>query len=240
MPSFQFKEFTIQQEKSAMKVGTDSILLGSWVALDIENSILDIGTGTGLLALMLAQRSDALTIDAVEIDDNAYTEAVTNFENSPWGDRLFCYHTSIQEFAREMIEDSDFQEDKYDLIIANPPYFDPSKIISSRSIARQTHRLTHMALLKNTKKLLSKTGRLALVIPFEIEDFFIKLAQNLGFFVQRILRVKDTEKAIYKRSLVQFGFQKTQLVVSEMILKNEDKSYSDSYIQLTKDFYLDF
>ncbi len=149
MSNFQFKEFTIQQEKTAMKVGTDSILLGSWVALDTENSILDIGTGTGLLALMLAQRSDALTIDAVEINEEAYIEAVTNFENSPWGDRLFCYHASIQEFATEI-------DEKYDLIVANPPYFDPSKIISSRSIARQTHTLTHMVLLKNTKKLLSK------------------------------------------------------------------------------------
>ena len=233
MSSFQFKEFTIQQEKTAMKVGTDSILLGSWTKLNEENSILDIGTGTGLLALMLAQRSDALTIDAIEIDEDAYIEAVTNFENSPWGDRLFCYHASIQEFSKEI-------DEKYDLIIANPPYFDPSKIISSRSIARQTHTLTHMALLKNTKKLLNDTGIASFVIPYEIEHFFIKLAQNLGLFTQKILRVKDTEKALYKRSLVQLGFQKTAVSIAELILKNKDKSYSDAYKKLTKDFYLDF
>ena len=131
MSKFHFKQFTIKQEQSAMKVGTDSILLGSWVDLNTENSILDIGAGTGILALMLAQRSDAEIIDAVEIDEKSFEEAVYNFENSSWGDRLFCYHSSIQEFSNEI-------DDTYDLIIANPPYFSPHKInsVSSKSVAR--------------------------------------------------------------------------------------------------------
>jgi len=231
MSVFYFKEFSVQQEASAMKVGTDSILLGSWVDLDIENTILDIGTGTGLLALMLAQRSDALQIDAVELDEHAYVEAVTNFENSTWSDRLFCYHASIQEFSVEI-------DDKYDLIVANPPYFDPSNIVSSRSIARQTHTLSHLALLKSTKLLLAPHGNAAFIIPFEMEDIFVKLAQNLGFFIQRITRVKDTENAGFKRSLLLFAFEAVKPITSELILKNKDESYSKQFIELTKDFYL--
>jgi len=233
MSSFRFKQFTVKQDAAAMKVGTDSILLGSWVALTDEDSILDIGTGTGLLALMLAQRSNATTIDAVEIEGESYVESVLNFENSPWADRLFCYHSSIQEFAKEI-------EEKYDIIVANPPYFNPSQIVSSRSIARQTHLLTHMALLKSTAHLLNKGGVATFIVPFEISDFFIKLAQNLELFVQRIMHVKDTDTAVYKRSLLAFSFEKkiTPLITS-LALKNADQSYTVDFKKLTQDFYLD-
>jgi len=233
MASFRFKQFTIKQEQSAMKVGTDSILLGSWVTVEKEESILDIGSGTGILALMLAQRSNAKIIDAVEIDANTYEEAVENFENSPWGDRLFCYHSSIQEFAKEI-------DDKYDLIIANPPYFDPHDIksVSQKSIARQTHLLNHLTLLKATKQLLSLSGIAAFVIPFKMEEFFIDLARNMGLFVQRITRSKDQKEATFKRSLLEFGFKEKQVISDEIILKNRDTTYSIDFIKLTKDFYL--
>jgi tRNA1Val (adenine37-N6)-methyltransferase len=231
MSIFHFKEFSVQQNASAMKVGTDSILLGSWVDLDLENSILDIGTGTGLLGLMLAQRSDALQIDAVEIEEQAYIEAVTNFENSPWSDRLFCYHASIQEFSVEM-------DEKYDLIVANPPYFNPDSIVSSRSVARQTHTLSHLSLLKSTKRLLAQHGKAAFVIPFEMESFFVELAHNLSLFALKVTRIKDTENADFKRSLLLFGLKQTKLSVNELVLKNADSTYSRQFIELTKDFYL--
>ncbi len=235
MSTFQFKEFAIQQEKTAMKVGTDSILLGSWIAIGEANSILDIGTGTGLLALMMAQRSTATTIDAVEIDAAAHEDAVTNFENSPWADRLFCYHTSIQEFTAEV-------DEKYDLIISNPPYFNPSDIQSAtqRNVARQTHLLNHVILLKLTKDLLSENGSCAFVIPYEMESFFVNLAKNMGLFVYRILHTKDTKTADCKRSLLQFKLEKVNPKIEELILKEKDKSYSDSFIKLTREFYYDF
>ena len=235
MSTFQFKELTIQQKSAAMKVGTDSILLGSWVQLKNEESILDIGAGTGLLSLMLAQRSDAEIIDAVEIEPNAFEEAIGNFENSPWGDRLFCYHSSIQDFALEI-------EDKYDLIIANPPYFEPykNKAISAKSTARQTQLLDYKTLLKSSKFLLSKTGTCAFIIPFDKEVYFIELAQNKGLFPQRITHIKDTKTAKYKRSLLQFGLEKAGYDTTILILKNENKSYSKDFIALTKDFYLNF
>ena len=101
--SFQFKEFTIHQDKTAMKIGTDGVLLGAWCSVDyLPDSILDVGSGTGVISLMLAQRSEAMTIDAVELDENAYEQTVENFEQSDWGDRLYCYNASFQEFADEI------------------------------------------------------------------------------------------------------------------------------------------
>jgi len=217
-----------------MKVGTDSIVLGSWVALTDEVSLLDIGTGTGILALMLAQRSTAETIDAVEIGAIAFEEAVDNFENSPWADRLFCYHTSIQNFAEEA--------DTYDLIIANPPYFEPSELSDKhdRNVARQTFELGHYELLQITKKLLRKDGSCAFVIPYEIETYFVKLANEIELFPFRILHTKDTETAAYKRSFLQFKGHRTSCKTDALVLKNDDKSYSNAFTELTKEFYRDF
>lgn len=113
---FQFKQFTINQDRCAMKIGTDAVLLGAWAPIEHQPlSILDIGAGTGVLSLMLAQRCDAMTIDAIEIDDNAYEQCVENFENSPWSDLLFCYHASLEEFTEEI-------EETFDLIVCNPPF----------------------------------------------------------------------------------------------------------------------
>ncbi len=115
--SFQFKEFTVQQDRCAMKIGTDGVLLGAWASLNhFPNSILDIGTGTGVIALQLAQRSSAELVDALEIDDDAYEQAMSNFETSPWGDRLFCYHAGFNEFTEEI-------DDTYELIVSNPPFY---------------------------------------------------------------------------------------------------------------------
>ncbi len=234
--NFRFKQFIVQQELAAMKVGTDSILLGAWANINAEvNSILDIGAGTGILSLMCAQRSTATVIDAVELEDNAFVEAVSNFENSPWADRLFCYHSSIQEFALEI-------DTTYDFIIANPPFFSPSAIqeVSSRTMARQTHLLNHMSLLKAVKSLLHSTGTFAVIIPFDMESFFCKLATNMGLYVCRTTRVKDTFKAPVKRSLLQFSFQNQFTEEHILILKDKQGVYSEEFKALTQDYYLNF
>lgn len=232
---FRFKEFTVEQSRSAMKVGTDAMILGSWTQVEEAETILDIGTGTGILALMLAQRSEAFTIDAVEIDADAYEEAVTNFENSPWGDRLFCYHASLQAFAQEM-------DDTYDLIVCNPPYFSPSEIESytGRNVARQTHLLNHLTLIKNTVQLLSESGSCAFSLPYESEAFFIELAQSQNLFLQRRLRMKDRENTEMVRSFLQFGKTAKPLEDEILILKNTDSTYSSQFIELTIDFYTIF
>ena len=142
---FQFKQFSIEQDKTAMKVGTDGVLLGAWVAISSNPfSILDVGAGTGLIALMLAQRSNAETIDAVELNEEAYEQTVENFEKSDWSDRLFCYHASLQEFTNEF-------EDKYDLIVSNPPFYTATykELPSSRALARHTESLSYSELLEN-------------------------------------------------------------------------------------------
>src|SRR5690625_4321987 len=162
---FKFKKFTIHQDRCAMKIGTDAVLLGSWVEVSSHvKSILDIGSGTGILALMLAQRSQADFIDAIEIEPNAYEQAVGNFENSIWSDRLFCYHGDFKEFAQEI-------DNTYDLIVCNPPYFDTSNVNDySSSFERKTARfksaLSYQELIIGIRKLLSPSGLFSLIIPF--------------------------------------------------------------------------
>ena len=165
---FQFKQFTIHQDKTAMKVGTDGVLLGAWAQIKSEVfSVLDIGAGTGLIALMMAQKSNAEVIDAIELNDDAYEQTVENFENSDWGDRLFCYHASLQEFTDEI-------EDKYDLIVSNPPFYsdDFKSDNKQRDLARFEDALPFTHLLESVSKLLSETGIFSVIIPFKEETSF--------------------------------------------------------------------
>ncbi|MEN8123644.1 MAG: methyltransferase [Bacteroidota bacterium] len=231
---FQFKEFTINQDKTAMKVGTDGVLLGAWVELKDEiNSILDIGTGTGLIALQLAQKSDCEIIDALEIEPNAFEQAVENFENSDWGDRLFCYHASLDEFKNAV-------DEPYDLIISNPPFYNDTfkELEQKRALARHTKTLSFKKLLSATAKLLSKTGTCAYIIPFEEEVNFVKIAKTFNLFPYRITRVKGNQKSPIKRSLLQFSFTKSKVTIDELIIEIERHIYTESYKNMVKDFYI--
>lgn len=234
---FKFKEFTIHQDKTAMKIGTDAVLLGAWVSISEEcNSILDIGSGTGVISLMLAQRSFAETIDAVEIDENAYEQTVGNFEQSDWGDRLFCYHASFQEFANEMEED----EEKYDLIISNPPFYtdDFQSDDNARNKARFTTSLSFEELLNGVAKLLSKNGVFAVIIPYKEEENFIRYAEKENLYATRICRVKGNVASETKRSLLEFSFAKKDIKNEELIIETARHQYTKEYIELTKEFYL--
>ena len=183
---FQFKEFTVHQDRCAMKIGTDGVLLGAWVDISSQPaSILDIGTGTGVIAIQLAQRSEAQTIDAVEIDDDAYEQCTENFEAAPWADRLFCYHASIQELASEF-------DENYDLIISNPPFYSENFKTedAARDKARFTDALPFQHLLVCAAHLLSEKGTFALILPKKEEAEFIALAETAGLFPKRICHVK--------------------------------------------------
>lgn len=228
-----------------MKVGTDGVLLGAWVTLDKNaDSILDIGAGTGLIALMLAQRSDAETVDAVEIDKDAYEQCVENFENSPWGDRLFCYHAGLDEFVDEW-------EDTYDLIVCNPPFHEPGPPLplasppkgetstgSSREKARFYNFLPFDKLVEGVVKLLSENGTFAVIIPFKEEEKILALASKIGLRPQKITRVKGNTTAKIKRSLLQLGFGKTQVKFDELTIELERHQYTEDYKNLTGNFYL--
>jgi tRNA1Val (adenine37-N6)-methyltransferase len=231
---FQFKQFSVAQDRCEMKVGTDAVLLGAWSALDhMPNTILDIGSGTGILALIMAQRSTAELIDALEIDADAYEQCVYNFETSDWGDRLFCYHASLDEFVGEI-------EDTYDLIISNPPFY--TDHFKSRNEARNKARfedaLPFEELLTSVSKLLSVTGQLNVIIPFSEEINFISLAKNVDLYPIRILRVRGQEESPVKRSLISFTFQENKIEVSELTIEITRHHYTLEYINLTKDFYL--
>ncbi len=234
MKLFKFKQFAINQDRCAMKIGTDSVLLGAWTSLDANpNSILDIGAGTGVLALMLAQQSDAELIDAIEIDDDAYEQCVDNFETSPWGDRLFCYHASLEEFVNEMV-------DKYDLIISNPPFYtDTYKSDNQpRDLARFVDAMPFRELIESVSKLLSPEGIFSVILPFSEEKDFIVIASKEHLFPNRILRVKGTPQSDIKRSLIEFSFRETSINPKELIIETSRHQYTEGYIALTKDFYL--
>jgi len=231
---FKFKEFTINQNSSAMKVGTDSVLLGAWTSLDNNPfSILDIGSGTGILALMLAQRSSAELIDAIEIDDDAYEECVENFENAPWNNRLFCYHASLEEFTKDI-------EEKYNLIISNPPFYseDYKSQNKQRDMARFADALPFSHLIESVSKLLAIDGVFSVIIPFKEQQDFIELASKFNLFPIRILHVKGNPDSEIKRSLLEFSFQKNSVTIKTLIIETLRHQYTQDYINLTKDFYL--
>ena len=232
--SFKFKQFNIDQDRCAMKVGTDGVLLGSWASIDNNlETILDIGAGTGLIALMMAQRSTAETIDALEIDEDAYEQCVSNFDSSDWADRLFCYHAGLDEFVDEW-------EEPYDLIVSNPPFYseEVSSGDDSRDKARQNQSLPFDELLEGVSKLMAPNGLFATIIPFKEEETFLKLANSFKLYPQRITRVKGTPTSEIKRSMMQFGFEKVSVDTDELTIELGRHKYTEAYVALTKDFYL--
>lgn len=234
MKPFTFKHFTVHQDRCAMKIGTDGVLLGAWVPIkDTVRSILDVGAGTGVIALMAAQRSQAEIIDALEIDADAYEQAVENFEASSWGDRLFCYHASFQEFVAEI-------DDKYDLLISNPPFYteDYKTSDTKRDMARFEDALPFEHLLVGASRLLSNQGQFALIIPYKEEEQVIEIAGQVGLFPEKITRVRGTITSDIKRTLLLFGRDTKKIETEELIIENSRHQYTDAYVDLTRDFYL--
>lgn len=233
---FIFKQFEVQQDRCAMKIGTDGVLLGAWADIpENTNSILDIGTGTGVIALMMAQRTSAQLIDALEIDENAYEQAVENFEQSDWGDRLFCYHAEFGEFVEEMQD-----EEKYDLIISNPPFYNSDYKTTSeeRDIARFQDALPFNLLLEGSTYLLSKKGKLAVIIPKNQEENFLDIAKNFGLFPEKITYVKGSPTAEIKRCLILLNLNPTKTVIDELIIEHDRHQYTKEYKNLVSPFYL--
>lgn len=230
---FQFKQFKILQEKAAMKVNTDGVLLGAWTNLEGVKSVLDVGTGTGLIALMFAQRSDAL-ITGVEIEKNAAEEAVQNVQNSNWGNRVTIYNTSFQEFAAN-------SEIKFDLIATNPPFF--SNAIKNAnphlSMARHNDLLSFVDIISGAVKLLTGTGKLALILPFNQSIDFIAKARLKGLFLNRMTEVKPFPGKEPNRCLMEFGKSESIMQKSQMTIFGDSKiDYSEDFKSLTRSFYL--
>ncbi|GKW13961.1 tRNA1(Val) (adenine(37)-N6)-methyltransferase [Pectobacterium carotovorum subsp. carotovorum] len=231
---FTFKQFFVAHDRCAMKVGTDGILLGAWAPVSSATRILDIGSGSGLLALMLAQRSEPhVLIDAVELDSAASQQAKDNVVASPWADRIAVYAEDIVNFAAMRCAD-------YSLIVSNPPYFQPGIACGSveREQARYTTSLTHEALLHCAHQLLMPEGLFCVVLPVQVVEHFIPLAQQHHWFVHQQLRVSEQEDKTAHRVLLALSRQKRACVNSALVIRDAAKRYSSDFQQLTKDFYL--
>lgn len=234
---FQFKKFKIVQSNTAMKVGTDGVLLGAWTPSDDALRILDVGTGTGLIALMLAQRNSEAHIDAIDIDGGAVADAQTNVLSSPWFDRINVLRADFNTYANSC-------DDKYDLIVSNPPFFEdgnhaPEK---SRALARHSIGLSPEQLLENTCRLLHEDGRLALILPPNVHAKYLALANKTGLHQQSMMTVYPTPQKPAVRILSLWGWRlvKEQKVESMVLESGGRHVYSEDYKMLTKDFYLKF
>ena len=231
--SFQFKQFTINQERCAMKVGTDGTLLGAWAeAPDDASRILDIGTGTGLVALMMAQRYPEAHVLGIDIDLDATIQAQQNAENSPFANRVRIERID----ATKMIDNTGF-----DAIVCNPPYFIDSLTCpeNQRTLARHTVTLTYDNLMLTAKKLLKDKGKFSIVIPTEIISYIESAAAFAGLFITRICKIKTTSNKLPKRQLMEFRLhQSDDFSISEEILQEIPNQRSVWYHELTKDFYI--
>ncbi|MFK7948230.1 MAG: tRNA1(Val) (adenine(37)-N6)-methyltransferase [Saprospiraceae bacterium] len=239
---FRFKQFEIHQQQSAMKVGTDGVLLGAWADVNDAKRILDIGTGTGLIALMMAQRNAEALIDAVEIDNNAYEEAKHNFEISKWSNRLNIFHNSIQDFSKNTAN-------KYDFIISNPPYFINSTKSdkAQKNQVRHTDSLSFNELLNAVKQLLTNDGKFCLVLPYtEGEQFYHLVTEVSGqakakqLYCTKKVMVKGRDFKPVERLLMEFSRKKKLYEENNLLIQNSPKrhDYTEDYINLTKRFYL--
>ena len=232
--SFVFKQFIVKQNKCAMKVGTDAVLLGAWADLPPTGSVLDVGTGTGIIAMMAAQRSMG-NVDAIEIDIDAYIQAVENCTNCKWNERINVHHKSLQEYSAE-------SDKKYDAIVSNPPYFSNSlqAASESRTVARHTCALKFEELLKGAVSLLKENGTFAVILPPKEAEEAVGIAKEHGLHLIRMTRVQTCPVKQPKRLLMQFGFRPTSFSEDTLVIENADHSPSVSYKELTRDFYLGF
>ena len=228
---FRFRQFSIEQERCSMKVGTDGVLLGAWFPISAGLSVLDIGTGTGLIALMAAQRG-AGSVTAVEIDAAAAEQAGMNAANSPWADRIAVEHTDI----------ADFTGVKYDRIVCNPPYFRDSLRCpdSGRNTARHNDSLSYETLAASAARLLADDGLLCLVLPYDSVETFSKCAVANGLEMCRRTDVVTVAGKTPKRSLVAFGRHCPTLDICVLEMCGTDGEETLEYIALVKDFYLKY
>ncbi len=228
---FRFRQFSIKHDKTAMRVGTDGVLLGAWCDTNTARRILDIGTGSGLIAIMLAQRSDAY-ITGIEIDESAAIQAKENANNSPWKNRVEIIKCDIRKF---------YTNDKYDLIVSNPPFFENNKTAehNCRNIARQTLTLTHTELLESASRLLTEQGSLAVILPEQATEKFIYLAWEKGIRLVHRTDVLTIPGKLPKRALLQFSRKRTEPERSDTLtLCDAYGNKTLEYSMLTKDFYL--
>lgn len=234
--SFQFKQFIVKQDRTAMKVCTEACILGSYVAVSEANKILDIGTGTGLLALMLAQRATKnAIIHAVEIDQEAFEQAQENIQNSPFASKIQVFHQAIQGFASHCAE-------QYDLIVSNPPFYQQHlrSANSKRNQALHAQTLTFSELSSAVTQLLAPTGTFVVLLPVFETQQLTELLSKQNLFPQQQLVIKNQADGGIFRLITAFGFKEKTIKSSELFIRDKTSEYSNEFVALLKDYYLIF
>ena len=229
---FHFKQFSVRHDRCTMKVGTDGVLLGAWAGIEGANQILDIGTGSGVIALMLAQRSNSATeIDAVEIESDDAGQAIENITQSPWAQKVKVHHVSIQDFRPPK---------KYDLIISNPPYFQNSfkSPDARRTKTRHSVQLSFEDLIAAVVRLLSPEGRFGVILPFQGGLQFIDLARQANLHCTRQFSFRGRAEKPIERWLLEFSITEREKQEGEILLYTSAVNWSENYKSMTKDFYL--
>lgn len=229
---FRFKQFSVLNDKSAMKVGTDGVLLGAWADVTGATKILDVGTGTGLIALMIAQRSGA-DITGIEIDRDAACEAEHNFAISAWKNRLKVVEMDFNEFTKGCNE-------KYDLIVSNPPYFVNSLECpeEKRMQARHTSSLNYTQLIEGATSILAENGNICLITPIEVEDLLNGIVVNAGLSICKKVYVSPVVGSAPKRILWHISNRCEECVKESFSIEKSRHVYTEEYIELTKEYYL--
>jgi tRNA1Val (adenine37-N6)-methyltransferase len=228
---FKFKQFVIHQDKCAMKVGTDGVLLGAWVDLPKTGNFLDIGTGTGLLSLMMAQRSQA-KITAIECIEQASKQAKENIQISPWASQIQVIQENIENYNSDV---------KFDFIISNPPFFNNSQLAPNleRNTARHTLHLSPETLIKQVNRLLSINGSFACIYPPAEAEIIEKIANKLNLFCNKKAFVYPTQEKRPHRKMLTFGYRNQSCQTENIIIETEVRhKYTERYKELTKDYYL--
>jgi tRNA1Val (adenine37-N6)-methyltransferase len=231
---FRFKQFEIDQNGCTMKVGTDGVLLGAWAGVQEVKDVLDIGAGTGVIAIMLAQRKSDAIVDAVEIDESACRTAERNMRNSPFSSRLNSFKKPIQDYAK-------LTRKEYDLIVCNPPFFTGGTLSAqtSRNEVRHTIKLPNGELLSCVQRLLRKDGKFCVVLPFIEGLRFKELARNYNLYCTKVTQVKSKKEKPIERLLLQFQKVNQLEETNELIIQFEKRNdFTPEYIALTRAFYL--
>lgn len=230
-----FKQFELRQDNCSMKVNTDGVLLGAWSKIDQKTNALDIGTGTGVIALMLAQRAPVLKVDAIEIDDASFLQAFDNIAKSKFHNRIEVIHQPIQTYSEQIGK-------QYDLIVSNPPYFNTGLLVKNRlkANARHTINLSHHELLSAVNKLLTTKGHFDLILPYTESLQFIQKAEEHNFYINLITKVFPKIDKPIERLLMRFSRTSKHLTEDQLIIQNSDtpNDYSKDFRSLTKDFYI--
>lgn len=232
MKPFFFKKFVVEQSRCIHKIGTDGVLLGAWTTFSSHSSILDIGTGSGVIALMMAQKYTNASIVAIEPDTDSYQEALQNFQMSIWKDRIKIFHKNLEEFANQ-------QHVKFDLIVSNPPFYSADTISNDlrRASARNQQFLSPNNIFEFCQKNLTENGILSLILPYENLDSIKYELKNFDLFINELCIVYSKKSKIPNRMLLKIGRQNV-FNSSELTIYNEDNTYTESYVILCKDFYL--